>query len=134
MTWVVQHCQELYKPMENNVIATIHNLIDIIAIGGMLVLGIPYLRGQKFRGDSKAQSESNEILRKLVDDQKAGLQALEDWQKEAIKKIALLEAKVEELTSKKTDLEKLIATALADFFERNPEIAKDIDGKYKNVL
>ena len=105
---------------------TIQIIGNIVVLAGVLVAGYPYLKAKYIKTDTTTQKESNDLLRKLVSDQKTSIEALEAWQKEATQKITALENQVKDLNSKKTDLEELIRVALVQYFAANPTVAEKI--------
>jgi len=116
--------------MENlSNVSIVQLILNLVVGAGIIAVGIPYVKSQWGKGKVNVQDESNDLLRKLVEDQKKSIDALEIWRKEAIEQIAFLKGRVEGLSSQKSDLERLITAALMEFFKTHPEVPKKVDGQ-----
>ena len=76
------------------------------------------------RGASQASIESNDILRGLIEDQKAEIIKLRERQHDLGNKMQVMQIDIETIRQERKYLSQLIGLALAEHFANNPEAAK----------
>ena len=76
------------------------------------------------RGASQASIESNDILRGLIEDQKAEIIKLRERQHDLGNKMQVMQIDIETIRQERKYLSQLITLALAEHFANNPEAAE----------
>jgi hypothetical protein len=96
--------------------------INTFLLIGTLFVGVIYLFVFFKRGASQASVESNEILRGLIEDQKAEIKTLRERSHAQGNQIQLLMLKIEKFEY----LEKVVNLALLEHFSNQPEVVEAV--------
>lgn len=99
-------------------------LLNTILFFSTLLVGGVVLFIQVRSGATKAAADSNDILRKLVEDQKLEIDKLRTRQHELGNDMQKLQLDFETIKQERKYLAQLITLALAEHFAANPEAAK----------
>lgn len=111
------------------------DLIDIntFLLAGTLLAGMVYLFVFYKRGASDASIESNEILRGLIDDQKAEIKQLRVRSHDLANELTAVKLQVQMLTDRRDYLEQLVIMALNKEFSNDPSLAKTVKDLVQEV-
>lgn len=106
-------------------------MTDLININTFLLIGtifggVVYLVIFFKRGASEASIESNEILRGLIEDQKAEITKLRQRSHDLSNQMSALKLKVQTLTDRRDYLEQLVVMALSKEFSSDPSLAQTV--------
>jgi hypothetical protein len=102
----------------------------LFGVGG-LAAGLGYAYAQFIRGKNNAAKDLNETLNELLEVRDKRVKDLESIVREQGKQIEYLTVQIATLTTKKGDLEEIIAKALSTFFEHNPRLALQVNQEIK---